>query len=112
MKPVASMTGFASAARPTALGRLTLELRSVNSRFLDLTLNMPDDLRGTEAAVREAIAAQLARGKVECRLSVARGAGEIAATAERRGSCSSLAALARRSHATCPPPRRSAPLTF
>ena len=76
MKPVASMTGFASAVRPTALGRLTLELRSVNSRFLDLSLKMPDDLRGTEATVREAIAAQLARGKVECRLSIARGAGE------------------------------------
>jgi uncharacterized protein (TIGR00255 family) len=76
MKPVASMTGFASAARPTALGRLTLELRSVNSRFLDLSLKMPDDLRSTETAVRETIAAQIARGKVECRLSVARGAGE------------------------------------
>lgn len=76
MKYVASMTGFASAVRPTALGRLTLELRSVNSRFLDLSLKMPDDLRSTEAAVREAITAQIARGKVECRLSVARGAGE------------------------------------
>ncbi len=76
MKPVASMTGFASAARPTALGRLTLELRSVNSRFLDLSLKMPDDLRATEATVRESIAAQIARGKVECRISIARGAGE------------------------------------
>ena len=70
------MTGFASAARPTALGRLTLELRSVNSRFLDLSLKMPDDLRGTEAVVRETIGAQIARGKVECRISIARGAGE------------------------------------
>ena len=70
------MTGFASAAQPTALGRLTLELRSVNSRFLDLSLKMPDDLRGTEAVVRETIAAQIARGKVECRISIARGAGE------------------------------------
>ena len=70
------MTGFASAARPTALGRLTLELRSVNSRFLDLSMKMPDDLRGTEAVVRETIAAQIARGKVECRISIARGAGE------------------------------------
>jgi uncharacterized protein (TIGR00255 family) len=70
------MTGFASAARPTALGRLTLELRSVNSRFLDLSMKMPDDLRGTEAVVRETVAAQIARGKVECRISIARGAGE------------------------------------
>ena len=76
MKTVASMTGFASAVRPTALGRLTLELRSVNSRFLDLSLKMPDDLRGTEAVIREAISAQIARGKVECRVSIARGAGE------------------------------------
>ncbi len=79
MKPVASMTGFASAALPTVLGRLTLELRSVNSRFLDLSLKMPDDLRSTEAGIREAIAAQIARGKVECRVSLARGTGETQA---------------------------------
>ncbi|MGH6610737.1 MAG: YicC/YloC family endoribonuclease [Burkholderiaceae bacterium] len=79
MKPVASMTGFASAARATALGQLTIELRSVNSRFLDLSLKMPDDLRQAEAAVREAIGAQLARGKVECRASIARAAGDIEA---------------------------------
>lgn len=77
MKPVASMTGFSSAARPTALGRLTLELRSVNSRFLDVTLKMPDDLRVAEGAAREAIAAQLARGKLECRVSIARSAEAI-----------------------------------
>ena len=76
MKSVASMTGFASAARPTALGRLTLELRSVNSRFLELSLKMPDDLRATEAVVRETISAHIARGKVECRISIARGASE------------------------------------
>lgn len=76
MKPVASMTGFASAARPTALGQLTLELRSVNSRFLDLSMKMPDDLRQAESAVRESIAAQLSRGKVECRVSIARGTNE------------------------------------
>jgi uncharacterized protein (TIGR00255 family) len=92
MKPVASMTGFASAARPTALGRLTLELRSVNSRFLDLSLKMPDDLRGTEAVVREAIAAQIARGKVECRISIARSAGESEPQLDQR-ALEQLAAL-------------------
>ena len=76
MKPVASMTGFASAARPTALGRLTLELRSVNSRFLDWSLKMPDELRGTEAGVARSDHCSVARGKVECRLSVARAPGE------------------------------------
>lgn len=75
MKPVASMTGFASASRSTALGALTVELRAVNSRFLDLTLRIPDDLRAAEPAVRETIAAAVARGKMECRLSVQRQAG-------------------------------------
>ncbi len=79
MKPVASMTGFASAARSTPLGQLTLELRSVNSRFLDLSLKIPDDLRSAEAPVREAVAAQLTRGKVECRISLARSSTGAAA---------------------------------
>lgn len=76
MKPVASMTGFASVARATALGQLTLELRSVNSRFLDLALRVPDELRALEPAVRESIASQLARGKVECRVALGRVPGE------------------------------------
>ena len=76
MKPVASMTGFASASRATALGQMTIELRSINSRFLDLSLKMPDDLRVAESAVREAVTAEVARGKVECRVSVARAAGQ------------------------------------
>ena len=55
MKPVASMTGFASAARPTALGQLTLDLRSVNLRFLDLPLRLPDEWRVFEPMLREAV---------------------------------------------------------
>ena len=80
MKPVASMTGFASAARPTALGQLTLDLRSVNSRFLDLVLRLPDELRVVEPMLRENIAARLSRGKVECRINIVRGAGAAAPT--------------------------------
>ncbi len=75
MKPVASMTGFASAARPTALGQLTIDLRSVNSRFLDLSMRIPDDWRVFEPMLREAIAARLTRGKVECRINIVRGVG-------------------------------------
>jgi uncharacterized protein (TIGR00255 family) len=75
MKPVASMTGFASAARPTALGRLTIDLRSVNSRFLDLSLRIPDEWRAFEPMLREAIAGRLSRGKVECRINLVRGVG-------------------------------------
>jgi uncharacterized protein (TIGR00255 family) len=72
MKPVASMTGFAVASRPTAIGPVTVELKTVNSRFLDLSVRFPDELRSVEPALREAIAARVNRGKMECRLSVSR----------------------------------------
>jgi uncharacterized protein (TIGR00255 family) len=63
-----SMTGFASGAAELGMGSLTLELRAVNHRHLDLQLRLPDELRGLEPTLREPIAAQLARGKVECRV--------------------------------------------
>jgi uncharacterized protein (TIGR00255 family) len=58
---------FASAPSPSAPVRLGFEIRSVNSRFLDLGFRMPDELRMHEAALRELISAQLKRGKVEVR---------------------------------------------
>lgn len=73
MKPVASMTGFAVATRETAGGAVSVELRSVNARFLDLSVRIADDLRHVEPALREAIAAALARGKLDCRVSWQRG---------------------------------------
>jgi uncharacterized protein (TIGR00255 family) len=64
------MTGFALASRTLPLGVVCVELRSVNSRYLDLALKVADELRSTEAAVREAVAARLSRGKVDCRVSL------------------------------------------
>jgi uncharacterized protein (TIGR00255 family) len=78
MKPVASMTGFAVATRATAIGPVTVELKTVNSRFLDLSVRYPDELRSVEAALREAISARLARGKVDCRLGISRIATDAA----------------------------------
>ena len=72
------MTGFAVASRPTALGLLSIELRSVNSRFLDLGLRVADELRGFEPLLRESIGAAVARGKVECRLWIQRQAQPLA----------------------------------
>ena len=69
-----SMTGYAGASFATPIGQAAVEVRSVNSRFLDLTLKIADDLRGCEPQIRERISARLARGKVECRLSVQRAA--------------------------------------
>jgi uncharacterized protein (TIGR00255 family) len=66
-----SMTGFASVAAELETSSLTLELRSVNSRYLDLQLRMPDELRTQEPALREAISSQISRGKVECRINLA-----------------------------------------
>ncbi len=63
-----SMTGFAAAATELETGSLTLELRAVNHRYLDLQFRMPDELRGLEPALREMITTRLTRGKVECRI--------------------------------------------
>ncbi len=63
-----SMTGFAAAAAELDAGSLTLEIRAVNHRYLDLQLRVPDELRVLEPALREAISAQMSRGKVECRI--------------------------------------------
>lgn len=77
--PVYSMTGYASAqsgpyaptADSAALPRLGLEIRAVNSRFLDLSFRLPDELRGAEPSLRELLTAHLKRGKVEVRASLA-----------------------------------------
>ena len=66
-----SMTGFAAAAAELEAGSLALELRAVNHRYLDLQLRVPDELRTLEPVLRETIAAQLTRGKVECRVGFA-----------------------------------------
>ncbi len=67
---VHSMTGFAVQNRDLGAVTLHLELRSVNSRYLDLTFRIADDLRQAEPALRERISARLTRGKVECRLNL------------------------------------------
>lgn len=73
------MTGFAHAAceAPSATGgnaaAVTAELRSVNGRFLDLSLRLPDELRGLEPALRELIGGAVRRGKVELRIATQQG---------------------------------------
>ena len=66
---ILSMTGYANTSADFSGGSLTLELRSVNHRYLDIQLRMPEELRNLENALREMIAAQLQRGKVECRIN-------------------------------------------
>ena len=80
--PVYSMTGYASGqqnpgpaatgseSRGAIPGRLGLEIRSVNSRFLDLSFRLSEELRQHEPALRELLTAKLKRGKVEVRAGV------------------------------------------
>lgn len=65
-----SMTGFASTNREVPGAVLSLDLRAVNHRYLDLQMRLPEDYRSLEGAIRERLAGKLTRGKVECRLSV------------------------------------------
>jgi len=65
---IQSMTAFAREHDQGAEGDLVWELRTVNHRFLEVYVRLPEDLRGLEAAVRERIAARLRRGKLDAAL--------------------------------------------
>lgn len=60
-----SMTGFARETTTTDIGQLNLEIRSVNSRYLDPTFKMPELLRALEPELRERLQKAVSRGKVE-----------------------------------------------
>ena len=66
-----SMTGYAVTSADSPHGVLAIELRSVNSRFLDMQFRIAEELRSAEPMLREMISARIARGKVDCRLSCA-----------------------------------------
>jgi uncharacterized protein (TIGR00255 family) len=61
------MTGYAAASAESPRGRLSLELRSVNARFMDLQFRIAEELRALEPMLREMIAARVSRGKLDCR---------------------------------------------
>ena len=63
-----SMTGFARSERATAAGLLAWEIRSVNHRYLEVGLRLPEELRGSEAEYRRAISVAARRGKVDASL--------------------------------------------
>ena len=99
LQMILSMTGFAAAAAELPGISLAVELRSVNHRYLDVTLKLPDELRMLEPAVRERLAAAQKRGKVECRVALARtanSAGGIAVNVERVRQLSDAAAAIER----------------
>ncbi len=65
---ILSMTGFAAVTRELPHGALNLEIKSVNSRFLDLMFRLADEVRSLEPVLRETLTQGVTRGKVEVRL--------------------------------------------
>jgi uncharacterized protein (TIGR00255 family) len=65
---IRSMTGFARRERQGPWGTLTCEIRTVNHRYLEISLRLPDDLRGLESDARQLISSSLRRGKVDAGL--------------------------------------------
>jgi uncharacterized protein (TIGR00255 family) len=76
-----SMTGYGEASGENARHGITVSLRAVNHRFLDLQLRIGEELRGSEAALRDAIGREITRGRVEARVEV-RPVGERKATVQ------------------------------
>jgi uncharacterized protein (TIGR00255 family) len=78
---IRSMTGFARRERQFPQGLLAWELKTVNHRFLEIGMRLPEEFRAGEADFRQAIAAAARRGKVDCSLhfrpAVAAGALEV-----------------------------------
>ncbi len=83
---IVSMTGFAAGTAELPGCSLIVELRSVNHRYLDIQVRLPDELRSLDAAVRELLTSEIKRGKVDCRISLNHalpGATTLAINAER-----------------------------
>jgi len=107
MADVSSMTGYCDATLATEFGAISVELKAVNGRFLELSLRLPEDLRSAEAPLRERISAAVARGKLDCRVSLARDA-QAGASRVNETALLQLADLWRQVHASLP---QATPLT-
>lgn len=65
---VSSMTGFAHEQIQTVLGVLSIDLKSVNSRYQEIAIRLPEELRFLEGEIRSVLGQSVARGKIECRM--------------------------------------------
>jgi uncharacterized protein (TIGR00255 family) len=87
-----SMTGYGEASGENARHGITVSLRAVNHRFLDLQLRIGEELRSNEAALRDAIGKEVTRGRVEARV-------EVRAVGERKASVQVNMGVIREAHA-------------
>ncbi|MCX7898226.1 MAG: YicC family protein [Rhodocyclaceae bacterium] len=103
-----SMTGFAAGVRELGEFSLALELKSVNGRFLDLALRLPEELRALEMTLRERIAQSVSRGKIECRAQLTPAAHAAPSWALQTEALERLALMQQAVRAQLP---EAAPLT-
>src|SRR5882724_2927618 len=99
---IRSMTGYATATRELPMASLAAEVKSVNSRFLDVQFRLPDELRPVEPALRELIQARVGRGKVECRVSVTAPTSAAPRISVNEGLLGELAEVSRKIRAAIP----------
>jgi uncharacterized protein (TIGR00255 family) len=102
---IASMTGFAASALETPQGSLAVELKTVNHRYLEFQTRIPEELRPLEPAMREAVAARLTRGKVDCRVTFTPIASAARSMAPDKAALSALHAASRQVLAEFPDAR-------
>ncbi len=78
MAEIYSMTAFARESASVGDGELTVEVRTVNHRYLDCSFKLPEALRNVETRLRERAAARLARGKLDCQFRFQAGSAQAA----------------------------------
>jgi len=106
-----SMTGYAAASRDLGSAVMNLEIKSVNSRYLDISFRLSEDLRFLEMALREKIAGRIGRGKIECRGYLQPQPAQGAAARERRPDPALLAELGKLDSAVRSALPQAAPLS-
>jgi len=84
------MTGFGAHRQPVLIAGKTValvhvELRSINSRFLDVLIRCPDELRFAETMMREVISKKMSRGKIECRIFIQRDSDTVSGSETTSG---------------------------
>lgn len=99
---IRSMTAFARREQRGDWGSLTWEVRSLNHRYLEVVVRLPEELRGLEAAVRERLAARLNRGKVECGLRFRRDPAAGGSANLNRALAEQVLGLARQARELAP----------
>ena len=97
---ILSMTGFAAVAAELPGMALSVDLRSVNHRFLELSVRAPEELRAAETAFREKVAQKVSRGKVDLSFRLRLAPGERGQLSVNDALLGQLAMLARKRSST------------